>query len=443
MKLGPLHVVTRDTMQTMQGLMHALAQGLSDANNDRLRLQAELGELGTERDQLREQLADPATASSRLMHSPAFARVAPCWILDPDDADRRSIEAAQRVVDAYHCCQREQSAPAPGMWDSIARRHRDFLTALEGGEVCEVRASLARLFQSDLIWGLGRFHEDMAPQIRANPNRNRIQIQFSDLLVSFAEAVGAASVTCVEQDPKRHARPLDIDLDTLFAEIESRTGLRLDFPPVGGAYGCMLGERRLAADSLVHGYSLWKILGHGGGDIAEIGGGYGGLAALAALNLPTGQYSIFDLPWVNAIQGYFLIMALPPGRVRLFGESLGSIEVLPFWRFFQLPDRSVDLVVNTDSLPEIGRATAEAYVATISRVARTGFFSINQEAQASGAGFESQVRVGELIERHGGMIRRDRARSWLRSGYVEEFFAPRSRHASNQTLDPLADLGGG
>ena len=36
------------------------------------------------------------------------------------------------------------------------------------------------------------------------------------------------------------------------------------------------------------------------------------------------DYAIYDLPWVNALQGYYLIMALPEGSVRLYGEPLPS-----------------------------------------------------------------------------------------------------------------------
>jgi hypothetical protein len=137
------------------------------------------------------------------------------------------------------------------------------------------------------------------------------------------------------------------------------------------------------------------------------------------------KYAIYDLPWVNAIQGYFLIMSLPPGSVRLLGEENGELEILPFWRFYLRPPDSADYVVNANSLPEMGVATARSYVAAIHRVARKLFLSINQEAKAPSHDYGPQQCVAELIDEHGGYERLSRQRYWMRPGYAEEVFRPK------------------
>jgi hypothetical protein len=128
------------------------------------------------------------------------------------------------------------------------------------------------------------------------------------------------------------------------------------------------------------------------------------------------------LPWVNALQGYFLIMALPPGAVRLYGETGGDVAVLPHWCVRSLPDGSVDHMVNSDSMPEMGVETARDYVRQISRLLRGGglFLSINQEGKGANADVGPQNWVAELIAEHGGFRAASRQRGWMRQGYVEE-----------------------
>src|SRR5204863_578259 len=144
--------------------------------------------------------------------------------------------------------------------------------------------------------------------------------------------------------------------DRLAVAVEERTGLDISFPRVGAAYGCQVAGRFLSIDSLVHSYVVYRLrqIGATGSDrFVEIGGGYGALASMFGRNGFT-DYTIVDLPWVNLLQGYFLIMGMPPDTVSLFGEPERDMKVLPFWTFADLPDRSVDYVINTDSLPEIG-----------------------------------------------------------------------------------------
>jgi hypothetical protein len=321
-----------------------------------------------------------------------------------------------------------------GMWNHAERRNARFIGALQRGDVSEVRNHMSALFQCPLINGLGRFHGYMAAQLRTS-NAATIQLQFTDALVSLAEAVGAARVTSFEQDARQHAHALDQDLDALLRRIEERTGLQLDFPNVGGAYGCTAAGRRLAIDSLIHGYTVRRLCELGARPdwrFMEIGGGYGCLAALMHRN-GFANYAIYDLPWVNAIQGYFLIMAHPERQVRLFGEAAGDLQVLPYSQLFELPAQSVDAVINTDSLPEVGAPMARKYVANVCRIAKRFFFSINQEAKAAVESFEPQQCVAELVEESAGLTCLSRQRYWMRPGYVEEVYVPVPRQQNNPT----------
>ncbi|HUR53672.1 MAG TPA: hypothetical protein VMZ71_06055, partial [Gemmataceae bacterium] len=157
--------------------------------------------------------------------------------------------------------------------------------------------------------------------------------------------------------------------------------------------------------------------------VVEVGGGYGCLALLAH-RAGVREYAIFDLPWVNALQGYFLLRSLPEGIVRLYGESGGTLRVLPYWKLDDEPAKSCGVAVNTDSLPEMGRDTAAGYLPKIGRVARRAFLSINQEAMAHVPGVGPQQCVSQLVDEFGGFAAVGRQRYWMRQGYAEEVYRP-------------------
>ncbi|HZT83313.1 MAG TPA: putative sugar O-methyltransferase [Gemmataceae bacterium] len=412
MKVGPVHVVTDATMQLMQEMMHRFAAGCAEA--------------ARERDRLAGLVAEAAWAPHTYLHCPQQARFAPAFLLDADPDDGRSRGAAERVVAAYRRARADHVEPAPCMWQQIEGRSAAFVDALGRGDVATVRGWLARMFQTSAVWGLGYVSEAVPAMLRQSPQASHYQLRFTDLLVSLAEAVGVARLTSPEQQRDAHLRALDVDLDELFRAVERRTGLDLSFPAVGGGYGCTVAGKRVSSDMLLHGCAAWRLRQLGLGpesDVAEIGGGYGCLAALCH-RAGCRRYAIYDLPWVNALQGYFLILSLPPGSVRLYGEDEGEVAVLPHWCFGQLPARSVDFVLNTNSLPEMAAETARAYVAGIRRVLRGLFFSVNQEAKAPAGEFGPQQCVAELVAEHGGFATLSRCRWWMRPGYVEEVFRP-------------------
>lgn len=362
-----------------------------------------------------------AYAEPGFMHYPGYAMPPPWVVVEPAAP---CLEAAVRVTAAYRLALREYEPPAAGMWDDIEAHpdNRLFLNALRQGDSPAVAEALSGMFRTNLVYGLGRVHESLAGD---NPEGIRqCRLRWVDLLVSLAEAVGAARVRLLLQEGvEAHRRALGVDAEALVRETGRRIGFDLSFPPVGGPYGCVVGGALVTMDSLSHAYTLHRLRQLGGvanSRVVEIGGGYGCLAFLAARAGLT-DYEIFDLPWVGAIQGYFLIAALGAERVRLFGEEGGGVRVTPHWRFAGLANRSVDYVVNTNSLPELGEATGLAYVKGIGRVLRGRFLSINQEA-----GVRGQTCVPELIERAGNLTRHSRHLCWNEQGYVEEVYGPRA-----------------
>ena len=147
--------------------------------------------------------------------------------------------------------------------------------------------------------------------------------------------------------------------------------------------------------------------------MVEIGGGLGRTAYYARA-FGIHDYTLVDLPLTGISQAYFLGRTLSPQAILLHGENAPDeserIKISPPNPFINSTDR-YDLALNVDSLPEVGRATAEAYVQQIATRAPI-FLSINHEA--------NDFTTRELIENNPKASASDRHPYWMRSGYVEE-----------------------
>jgi hypothetical protein len=367
------------------------------------------------------------------MHVMEEYTAAPGWILDPDDTDApRTREAVGRVVEAYHRAMADFVAPGHCMWKDIEASpgKAEFFAALRRRDERGVAGWLTRLFRTDLVWGLGKVHESAPEKIATERGQSHFVARCTDALLSLAQACGARPVVSIQhQGFDAYQGQTNVDLDELLDDVERETGLDLSFPLVGAGYGCRIRAKLISIDSLLHSYTVHRLRQLGAGppsQVVEIGGGYGCLAYLlhrAGLR----NYEVFDLPWVNVLQGYFLIQSLPPGSVRLYGEGHGEVRVTPYWQFARRPDRSVDYGVNSDSLPEMALEDRHAHLANVRRTLRGCFLSINQESGVQLKSYDPQTGVGRLVEQTGGLRLLSRSLWWMCQGYVEEVFGPDDR----------------
>lgn len=337
---------------------------------------------------------------------PPMAFAAPASGPEDDGIARRLIAAW------HHAASHAPKAEEEGMWAARTRGFSAFHTTLRDGDAPGLAGMLAGLFQSHLAHGIamGRTTATLArhaPEVFA--------AGWCDRLLRLAEALGVAPVRCAEQGD--FTGPLEWVANA--GRIEGALGFPLTFPEVGAPFGVRLGETILPEHALGHAYAAWRI-GQldAGPNLAEIGGGFGGLAWF--LREACTSYTILDLPFTNVLQGWFLLKAGLP--VSLAGEPEAALRVRPWWEIAG-GDR-YDLVINQDSIPEMPPETAAMYVARIRAVAPL-FYSINQEAAASNTEAFRQNIVPQLVERDGGYRRLGRNLFWLRDGYVEEVYARR------------------
>ncbi len=129
--------------------------------------------------------------------------------------------------------------------------------------------------------------------------------------------------------------------------------------------------------------------------ILEIGGGYGGLARLLKQESPESVVVIVDIPPSLALAMYYLSEACPTASIADAGDlppegplhpSDNDFMLLPDTYLNRLPDRSVDLVVNTTSFQEMPIEGIRTYFAEIQRVCRGVFYCCNRLQSPSAYG---------------------------------------------------------
>lgn len=414
MRIGPIAVLRSETLSKLQEKENFLTE-----ENARLAV-----ELGT------------GSTLHSFMHYPWNAKTAPQMILEPDQSNDKSKNAIKRIIEAYNQSQVDfQSLSGSSMWNGIEERQKPFIQALIDRDEDTLHSIFSNMFQSDIMWGLGKFDNVLVEDMKRVKEKSHVQLRVTDALVSFAQASSAMSLVNVEQDGiEKNVQVLSQDLKDLLRKSEMVSNIKLPSPKVGASYGCEIDGEFITIDGIQHSYSVLRLLQLGArpaDNIIEIGGGFGSLAYhshLAGLK----NFTIYDLPWVNAIQGYYLLMTLPADQVCLYKENTASTantdstKVFPYWCFDDLKDRSVDFVINCDSMPEMSRETCQGYLEKIKTALKGVFLSINQESKAPNGNGGYQNSVPEILEQIGGLRRTSRSIYWMRQGFVEEVYAPDS-----------------
>jgi len=345
-----------------------------------------------------------------------------------DSPHPRQCEIVERLIEYFHRLDAEAKVKSVtdnnDMWLFISKNHEQFRSALASRNAESVSNMLLTAAAGPLVAGFMNY--EPFDRLSCKPEaRLREAKHFVDKLLSLGESLGATPVQCIEQGAFGYE---SVDIDSLIAEIENRVKFDISPPRAGGGtFGLKIDSNILCIKDLHAIYTAARastiVQDIPVKTVAEIGGGTGTLAYyLIKAGLP--QVSVFDLPIVSILQGYYLMRSLGPEEVWLHGEPLRDVaaHVRPYWTLREAPDRSIGLVINQDSMPEIERGLAMEYLQLIR--AKCGFFflSINQEGQAPDQFMNPQSVVFSLVEAAGGFKRQYRFPHWMRATYVEELY---------------------
>jgi hypothetical protein len=140
----------------------------------------------------------------------------------------------------------------------------------------------------------------------------------------------------------------------------------------------------------------------------------------------TKNYCVVDLPQVNVFQGYLFLKSDLADYVELYGESLSDkqrrIQIIPNTAIGNLDEKSFDIALNVDSMPEMDQDTIREYFGHIERICRDRFISINRELNLTDNTGHTYGWVYDMAKNHPGFKLQSRSPDWMRKGYVEDIF---------------------
>jgi hypothetical protein len=321
-------------------------------------------------------------------------------------SDERLID---RLIQSYSLRRENPS----GQWSDIfLDRHADISEAFAAKDRPRIEQILRNPASSDIFFGF----DSTAKSLRLGGQRiedRRSPGLALDALAALAEALGTRNMEL----PENYYiwRVTRLHADELLDQLDRAVGFKIPVPnPFPAEYG-LISSRGIVSYRVPQAlYQAWRISklveGMPHPKVLEIGGGLG-RTAFYARQFGIRNYTIIDIPVSSLAQGYFLGRTLGDEAVSLFGENAAEnqIKIMPPGFFIDGTER-YDLVVNVDSLTEIGRAAADQYWSAIrSRAGK--FLSINHEA--------NEFTVAQLI-REAKPIRTSRMPYWMRRGFVEE-----------------------
>lgn len=352
------------------------------------------------------------------------------WIEDHEDVTSLVAE----LVDLMPS-QVEWQVDRSSVWRTISDRwHGDFVGLLQERNADRLTVALSKLHSLTVLKGIDQ-SRDESVRFRDRPDaRRRFLVEIKSLLARLAESLG---VLRLEVDPRyRPPENIYLPVSEIVETIRARVGIDPSPPPIGNdRFGLRTGP-----DTIVTNRDLYALylacrcrelaLRHESGKdarILEIGGGMGRMAYYLH-KLGHSNVTLVDLPQIAFVQAYFLRRSLGP-IVRYGKEAslqAGGIQVVAggLEELADHSDRHFDIVVNSDSMPEMGWTIARRYIAIIREMAGALFLSANQESRKPiGDGGDTHAVVAALIDQAGGFHRLYRFPFWLRNGYAEELYA--------------------
>jgi putative sugar O-methyltransferase len=167
-------------------------------------------------------------------------------------------------------------------------------------------------------------------------------------------------------------------------------------PGIGNPFGVVIDGTHISVGAEYAHYCARRVqegLRPGPATIAEIAGGYGGMAYYLLLNRPDTRYVNFDFPEKLALASYYLMKAFPHLRCLCYGEKAltpesiadADIVLLPRGELAAFPSQSVDLIFTSHGMSDLSLGEMDQYLNDICHAASANLLLM------------SNVRVSEMI----------------------------------------------
>lgn len=165
-------------------------------------------------------------------------------------------------------------------------------------------------------------------------------------------------------------------------------------PRVGNPFGVEIEGTLVPIGSEYQHFCAQRIigqLGHVSNVVAEIGGGFGGMAYYLLRDRPGVTYLDFDVPESIALTSYYLMKSFPALNFLLYGErkltqeeiSHADVVLMPLYELEKLPQRCVNVTFSSHAMSDISPGTMGEYVNAIGRITQNCFLHIGNSRGAT------------------------------------------------------------
>ena len=306
--------------------------------------------------------------------------------ISPVPASIDDNQIVPRLMTAYRRAISEAQATGDSMWTAFfEEKHGAIHHILMSDDVTAATSLFRNPGQTDFFYGFDTLVPEWLDYAKSPAWRDLNARVAVDGLARFAIAAGLLRAPYPDAYAMGYGQRPNLDAASLIAAIESETGQALRFPnPYPDEHGAqtMRGILSYRVNQALYQARRIKELTHGLANprVLEIGGGLG-RTAFYARALGIRDYTIVDLPITAAAQGYFLARTLGDAEIALLGEAeiaeAKRIKLVSPQHFLN-GSHSYDLIINADSLTEMARDVAQAYIAKIAACTSV-FLSINHE----------------------------------------------------------------
>lgn len=182
-------------------------------------------------------------------------------------------------------------------------------------------------------------------------------------------------------------------------------------PGIGNPFGAVIEGIHIAVGAEYAHYCAHRIISMLGPNrkpvVAEIGGGFGGMAYFLLRDRPALTYLNFDVPERVALISYYLLKAFPGLRFLLYGDgelteqtlSQNNVILMPAFSLPAMPPGSVDAAFTSHGMSKAPVGTTAEYLKQIERMTRASFLCIADKKHSELIADVIRQRLGfELAE---------------------------------------------
>jgi hypothetical protein len=176
----------------------------------------------------------------------------------------------------------------------------------------------------------------------------------------------------------------------------------LSGPAIGNPFGVVIEGTLVRPEAEYQHYCAHKICGlldSKTATVAEVGGGFGGVAYYLLRDRPGTTYVDFDVPESVALTSYYLMKAFPQLRFLLYGEeeltneaiSRSDVVLMPLWELANMPLACADVTFSSHAMSDLSPEGMVDYLHHVAHMTKDYFLYVGG---ASGKG------MSDLVDRH-------------------------------------------